>query len=213
MGKNSNPRFAAPRRGGSLLTGILVGMVVGLLIAGGVAWYILKTPSSFVENVTHDTKKLKADSYSRQLSDSTAAINQVIDVPTPASGVEDGKPRFEFYKVLTDKQDATVSIPKSSENSVMQEKQPVPNQTAGNVPAEETYFLQAGSFPNAVDADNLKAKLAILGIEASVQVVTVPDKGVWHRVHIGPYKGREEVKNALAILKQNGISATPMLAH
>lgn len=95
----------------------------------------------------------------------------------------------------------------------MQEKQPVPNQTAGNVPSEETYFLQAGSFPNAVDADNLKAKLAILGIEASVQVVTVPDKGVWHRVHVGPYKGREEVKNALAILKQNGISATPMLAH
>ena len=75
------------------------------------------------------------------------------------------------------------------------------------------YLLQVGSFPNAVDADNLKARLAMLGLEASVQVAEVPDKGVWHRVHMGPYASREEVKNVQLILKQNGISATPILAR
>ncbi|RFC31982.1 MAG: Cell division protein FtsN [Candidatus Nitrotoga sp. SPKER] len=210
MSKNSNTRSAAPRRGSSLLTGILVGMVVGLIIAGGVAWYILKTPSSFVNNVPHETSKLEADSEKQ----SPISAAKTIQAPTPvaASGVDEGKPRFEFYKVLTDKQDATVLIQKSSDSAATIENKVAPVQSAGNAAAKEMYFLQAGSFSNADDADKLKAKLALLGIEVSVQVATIPDKGVWHRVHVGPYKGREEMNNALAMLKQNGVSATPMLA-
>jgi cell division protein FtsN len=210
MSKNSNIRSAAPRRGSSLLTGILVGMVVGLVIAGGVAWYILKTPSSFVNNVPHETTKLEADSETQ----SPASVTKTVQAPTSASasGGDEGKPRFEFYKVLTDKQDATVVIQKSSDNAATIENKPAPVQSAGNATAKDIYFLQAGSFSNADDADKLKAKLALLGIEASVQVATIPDKGVWHRVHIGPYRGKEEMNNTLAVLKQNGVSATPMLA-
>ena len=210
MSKNSNTRSAAPRQGSSLLTGILVGMVVGLVIAGGVAWYILKTPSSFVNNVPHETTKLAVDAE-KQFPASTSKTAQNLTSSVAASGVDEGKPRFEFYKVLTDKQDATV-IQKSSDNAATIENKPVPVQSAGSATAKETYFLQAGSFSSADDADKLKAKLALLGIEASVQIATIPDKGVWHRVHVGPYKGREEMNNALAVLKQNGVSATPMLA-
>ena len=39
-------------------------------------------------------------------------------------------------------------------------------------------FLQAGAFQSAPDADNLKARLALLGMQASVQTTTLPDKGV-----------------------------------
>jgi len=211
MSKNSNTRSAAPRQGSSLLTGILVGIVVGLVIAGGVAWYILKTPSSFVTNVPHESAKLAADSE-KQIPGSSAATVHALTSPAAASGVDEGKPRFEFYKVLTDKQDATVLIQKSSDNMATTANKPGSAQSVGNATAKETYFLQAGSFSNADDADKLKAKLAMLGIEVSVQIVTIPDKGVWHRVHVGPYKGREEMNNALAVLKQNGVSATPMLA-
>ena len=210
MSKNSNTRSATPRQGSSLLTGILVGMVVGLVIAGGVAWYILKTPSSFVNNVPHETTKLAVDAE-KQFPASTSKTAQNLTSSVAASGVDEGKPRFEFYKVLTDKQDATV-IQKSSDNAATIENKPVPLQSTGSATAKETYFLQAGSFSSADDADKLKAKLALLGIEASVQIATIPDKGVWHRVHVGPYKGREEMNNALAVLKQNGVSATPMLA-
>lgn len=211
MSKNSNTRSAAPRQGSSLLTGIVVGMVVGLVIAGGVAWYILKTPSSFVNNVPHETTKLAVDAE-KQFPASTSKTAQGLTSSVAASGVDEGKPRFEFYKVLTDKQDATVLIQKSSDNMATVENKPAPVQSAGNATAKETYFLQAGSFSNADDADKLKAKLAMLGVEASVQIATIPNKGVWHRVHVGPYKGKEEMSNALAVLKQNGISATPMLA-
>ncbi len=211
MNKNNNTRSAAPRQGSSLLTGILVGIVVGLVIAGGVAWYILRTPSSFVTNVPHETARLAADSE-RPSPGSAATTAQASTSPAAASGVDEGKPRFEFYKVLTDKQDATVLIQKSSDNVATTENKSVSVQPAGNATAKDTYFLQAGSFSNADDADKLKAKLAMLGIEASVQIVTIPNKGQWHRVHVGPYKGREEMSNTLAVLRQNGVSATPMLA-
>ncbi len=212
MSKNSSTRFAAPRQGSSLLTGILVGIVVGLVIAGGVSWYIVKTPSSFVNNVPHEAAKLAADSE-KQLPVPAAKTTQSLTFSATASGVDEGKPRFEFYKMLTDKQDIAIPIQKSSDNMATTENKSPSVQSAGNSTAKETYFLQAGSFSNADDADKLKAKLAMLGIEASVQIATIPDKGVWHRVHVGPYKGREEMNNALAVLKQNGVSATPMLAQ
>jgi len=68
----------------------------------------------------------------------------------------------------------------------------------------EMFFLQAGAFPNATDADNLKARLALLGVEATIQTATLPDKGVWHRVRIGPYASIEELNRARDTLKQNG---------
>lgn len=214
MNKNNTTRSAAPRRGSMLLTGIMVGVVVGLAIAGGVAWYVLKTPNSFVSNVSHETTKLVADAK-KQLSTSTAKNEQEPTSSAAISGVDDGKPRFEFYKVLTDKQDATERIQNNRDETVTKANKSAGKETekAGNDTTKAIYFLQAGSFSNADDADRLKAKLAMLGIEASVQIAIIPDRGVWHRVHIGPYKDKEKMNIALSMLKQNGVSATPILAR
>ena len=76
--------------------------------------------------------------------------------------------------------------------------------------AAQGYFLQAGSFSNEADADKLKARLALLGMEASVQSVNIPDKGVWHRVRLGPYASSDAMNKARATLKQNGVDTTPM---
>src|SRR5258708_9149875 len=52
---------------------------------------------------------------------------------------------------------------------------------------KDSYFLQAGSFQNPADADNLKARLALMGLEASVEPANLAEKGVWYRVRLGPY--------------------------
>ena len=70
--------------------------------------------------------------------------------------------------------------------------------------------MQAGSFAKADDADKIKAKLALLGIEASTQTATIPDKGVWYRVRLGPYKNADEMNRVRSFLKQNGVDSTPM---
>ena len=67
-------------------------------------------------------------------------------------------------------------------------------------------YLQTGSFQNAADADNQKAKLALMGAEASVQQVMLQDK-VWYRVRLGPFKKQDEVNSMRAELSSQGIEA------
>jgi cell division protein FtsN len=74
------------------------------------------------------------------------------------------------------------------------------------------YFVQAGSFQNVGDAEKLKAKLAFSGFEAMIQTANIPDKGVWHRVRLGPYNGSDAGRTIIA-LKQNGIIATQVHAQ
>jgi cell division protein FtsN len=208
MNKNSNSRAAPPpgKGGSSMLAAVLVGMVLGLALAGAVAWYILNRPSPFVNHVPHEAVKLAPDIVkpapvpaAKTAPESASALEAASGV---ASGVSESKPRFEFYKVLTDKPDAATPAQATAK--------PVNKPVAKD---KETYFLQAGAFSNADDADKLKAKLAMLGMEASVQATRLPDKTVWHRVRLGPYKSAEEMNKASAILKQNGLSATPARAQ
>lgn len=209
MSRNSGYRSAPQgKNSSSLLAGILVGIAIGLAIAGGVAWYILKTPSPFAGSAPREPAKLVPEPakpapapVAKAAPPAAPAEGEAASaVSEAASAVGESKPRFEFYKVLTDKQEATAPAEKDTGKPV---QKPQPG-------AKEKYYLQAGSFPNAEDADKLKAKLLMLGMEVAVQTANIPDKGVWHRVRLGPYKGTDEMNKAMATLKQNGVNATPI---
>ena len=199
MGYKNGNKSAAPQPGSSLLTGILIGVALGLAIAGGVAWYIQKSPGQFMRTEKPAEKTIPE----KTATEKSAA-------PAPASGVSEGRPRFEFYKELTDKQDATLPGQKGGAGALSPEDKSAPASTKA---AQEIYFLQAGSFSSAEDADKLKASLAMLGMEASVEIATIPDKGVYHRVRLGPYKGAVEMNKARMTLKQNGVEAAPLRAQ
>ena len=49
-------------------------------------------------------------------------------------------------------------------------------------PSRVVYYLQAGAFQSAVRCGQLKARLALAGLEAQIQTATLPDNSVWHRV-------------------------------
>ncbi len=108
----------------------------------------------------------------------------------PAAAEPEAAPSFDFYKVLPG--DAPGELPPAS------------------APAAPTtlYFLQAGAFQNPADADNLKAQLAMLGVEAVIQTSEVADKGVFHRVRVGPFRALDEVNRTRTLLTQNNIPAT-----
>ncbi|MBI5626446.1 MAG: SPOR domain-containing protein [Nitrosomonadales bacterium] len=202
MSRSTGNRPAASRKGvNPLWTGIFVGLVIGVGMAAGLTWYLMKSPSPF----------LKKDQIA--VNPPTDAAKPVVPAETvtpapksPVAGESNGKPRFEFYKVLTDKQDATVAAPaKHADKSKPADTKPAV--------AYEPHLLQAGSFPKADDAEKLKAKLALLGVEASVQSAAIPDKGVWYRVRLGPYKNEGELNSARSFLKQNGVDSTPIKAQ
>jgi len=191
MGSNTGNRSAASRNNrDQLIAGILIGTVIGVGLAAGIAWYMMKSPTPFLQKVP--------------LADKLPAVPNLQSAPaaTAGSGVSD-KPRFEFYKVLTDKQDKTIAAPpKPADKTRVSDRK----QSDGYEP----HLLQAGSFQNVDDAEKLKAKLALLGVEANVQSANIPDKGVWYRVRLGPYKTADEENIARNFLKQNGVESTPI---
>jgi cell division protein FtsN len=59
----------------------------------------------------------------------------------------------------------------------------------------------------------MKAKLAMLGVEAAVQTAEVPQKGLWHRVRVGPFSNVDDMNRIRASLQQNGVQTSPIRVH
>jgi cell division protein FtsN len=92
----------------------------------------------------------------------------------------DKKPRFDFYNLLPEME---VFIP-PQELAAQREKKP----------AEAiTYYLQAGSFRRAEDADRMRAQLALNNIESHIQRVTINERSTWFRVRVGPFQSARKM--------------------
>jgi len=198
MSKNSN----RPNGGSNefpVFAGILLGIVMGLAIAGGIAWFILK------KNPVPTAAKETPQTAKPAITPEKPVIGKPAAAGT-ASAAGEGKARFEFYKELTDKPD-TPATRKTERQVAIASK---PAATAKPADGTSVYFLQEGAYTTADDAEKVKAKLALLGMEANVQPANIPEKGVWYRVRLGPYKNSSEMKEALATLKLNGLNAAPI---
>lgn len=128
---------------------------------------------------------------------------------------EPPKKSYDFYKVLEANE---VVIPDAELTEKARAEQQAKNAAApgagtttpsGVAPATASggrYILQAGSYPDAKGADEIKAKLALLGFQANVQPVTVNGRQ-WHRVRLGPYASASDLESAKRSLGENGINA------
>jgi len=110
------------------------------------------------------------------------------------------KPRFEFYTVLPEKE---IAVPETAMVEIAkQSSAPLKEPIAGT-----RYLLQVGSFRKLPDADRLKARLAFMGLEATIQTVTIDGEETWHRVRVGPYGKIKQLKSVLAQLKENRLDS------
>ncbi len=196
------PRAQRKKSGGGTILGIFIGLMVGVLIAFGVVWYLNKAPLPFL-NKYEGAPKVEKDKAPPPAGAGTAAA------PAPLPGKPGDKPadrqRFEFYGLLEGKQAPAVGAPAPAPAA----SPPAVTEAPAAAPAPtEIFFLQVGAFQKAADADNLKAKLALTGLETSVQEVSIPDKGTMHRVRVGPFRTPEEMNRARGLLSQNGVQGT-----
>jgi cell division protein FtsN len=177
------------RSGGSPMgVGILIGLLLGLCIALGVALYINKGANPFQQKKQPEAaKEAPVQEPAKSASSSTSEKSAKAGETSPQT-----KPRFDFYKILPGTEEA------------------VTDKEFKRAPAaspKEVYFLQVAAFQNPSDADNMKAKLALAGIEAQIQTATLPDGKVWHRVRVGPFSGQDELSKSRTALKENNIEA------
>jgi len=95
---------------------------------------------------------------------------------------------YDFYIMLPESE---VNVPRVEEYSSKK-----PAETA----QKYAYLLQAGSFRSAAEADKLRAKLLLDGLNAQTSKVTNQNGSVWHRVMVGPFTSRSKLNKAQDIL-------------
>jgi cell division protein FtsN len=166
----------------------ITGLVVGLLVAFLV--FLQMRPKEVP--VTETAQPLAVPAEQDRPVAPTPNKPKAAPVPPPP------KPRFDFYNLLPEME---VIVPdediqgQPTHEGVKQVEQP------------GTYLLQAGSFRSRQQADQLRARLALLGLETSVQAVTVDNAQTWHRVRVGPFNNLRDLNDARALLRRNGVDA------
>ena len=222
MSRDMKPRKAPPKKksGGGTLIGMFIGLVLGVGVAAGVVWYMNKSPLPF-------NKQVQAPAKSDPVAAQPVGNGKPADKPAQQPMALPGKPgdpvpekRFQFYDILPGKADAVpdkVAKPEPAKDTAKKDepkkdepkKDEMKKDEAKKEEVKESktpLFLQAGSFSTAQDADNQKAKLAFMGIEAVVQQVMIQDKTLY-RVRVGPYTRIDELNKVRADLAKSGIDA------
>lgn len=211
MSRDMKPRkiqTAKKKSGGGTLVGMFIGLVLGVVIAAAVVWYMNQSPLPFNKQV--------------QSAKSEQAAKPGNGAQPPAPVALPGKPgdpvpekRFQFYDILPGKSDGVPDKAGKPADPApaAEKKEEKKDEAKKDEPKKEEVkesktplFLQAGSFSTAQDADNQKAKLAFMGVEAVVQQVMIQDKTLY-RVRVGPYTRIDDLNKTRAELAKSGIDA------
>jgi len=207
-----------------MLIGVFIGLVLGLGLAAGVAYYLMKANGPFaVQPGAKESRDVVREGPKATKADAAPE-----------------KPRFDFYKILPGVEEPKVAADarKSGDRAVVEQAKERGSDKAGDRTADkstakagekvgekstgkgpdkvasaesttaaklpERFWLQAGSFAAEADAENLKARLAFAGWQASVQQGALPDKGIRYRVRLGPYDNTDELNRIRGELAKNG---------
>ena len=177
--KHRNRKSARKGKAGSSIDAILpffTGLTIGLFVA-------------FVVYI-------KGQSYPTDLDDvgTRSGVEATKTKPEPAPDVKTTTPQFDFYKILPNMK-VNVSEWEAEDRK---ETESLPGDTG-------VYILQVGSFEQFEAADEVKAKLALLGISSEIQRVVINGKDIRHRVRVGPYREQDKLNEIRRRLQANGL--------
>lgn len=165
-----------------MLAGLIIGLFVALLV-------YIKDNSSGKLTITETVSKVF------QNKNETRGVkkeNTKTPPPPPSN-----KPKFDFYTILPELE---VAIPE-------QELIDTQSNTTSTQKTKQQYMLQAGSFKKFEEADKLKARLVLQGIEANIQKVKINATDTWHRVRIGPLNSVGQLNKTRRRLRSLGIAS------
>ena len=214
-----------------------VGMAAGLLIgvfAAAIAYFKLIAPPQQVVAPPFVPETPQPEAESAPANEASQ------EAKTPEPSAAPVKPRFDFYTILPEmevvipEEELAAKTPSSAFRPVEQPAATIhesaPAAAAPAKPAAASaspqslpqpavkpaassggnYFLQSGTFNTMDQAERLKAQLALLGLGASVQKVTI-NKNTIHRVRVGPFRDYTTLYEARALMRQHGIQSTPLM--
>ena len=192
--KPTTPKSSSTSKGSAFFSGLLVGLLLGVGLSVALTMYIKGGDSPFANN--------KVVKPAQEISSKKLSENKTSEETIPPSEESPSSPnsdnKFDFYTILPETE-STVTEKEIQESTLTVKK--------------DNYFLQVGAFQNEADADNMKAKLALQGFEAVVQTASIPEKGVWHRVRVGPLSDIEQINKTRGDLTTNGFNTDLIRVH
>lgn len=207
MSRDYKPSPERPKnasKGSPFLTGLLIGFLLGVAASLSVVMYIKDGDSPFATKSSTEVVKSVSEKMQEKASAEEAEVKPsqatatmaTTDNPAPVADNPDDT-RFDFYTILPGNES---KVTKEEENKIKKEETP-------ESAVHTTYYLQVGAFQTSEEADNLKAKLALQGFEAVVQTANTAEKGVWHRVRVGPLTSLDQISKTKSDLQSNGFAA------
>lgn len=179
--KNIGKPDTAPSPLMGYLFSTVAGLAVGLLAAFLVYVYKIQPATEAPQPATLPAPEVAAPQAEPQAKP---------EVPVPT---------FDFYTILPERD---VNISEWIEET-----------PAANAPVTETaaepdgnlYIFQVGSFEEFEAADQLKARLALIGVKADIQRVVINGQETTHRVRVGPYQEQTRIQETRERLLDNNI--------
>ncbi len=202
------------QRGGFFL-GMIVGMLVGLALALGVALYIAKVPLPFIDKVPQRTAEQDA---------AEAEKNKNWDPNNPLYGKNPAKPRPVQVESAPASGAESASVPTAAPAGsapAAKASASAASSTSGRNPAAIlageavsspagadalSYQVQAGAYGSQTEAEQQRAKLGLMGLEAHLQEREVNGRTMY-RVRLGPFGQREQAEDVRVKLQAAGIES------
>jgi cell division protein FtsN len=187
------------QRGGFAM-GLIVGLLIGLALALAVALYVTKVPVPFVNKVPQRTAEQDAAEQEKNRNwDPNAGLASRPGTKPPAAAsapvAAAAPPAAEAPKASAPRDPAAILA--AREGSAVK---PTPAADPFN------YFVQAGAFAKPEDAEQQRARLAMMGYEAKVSEREQSGRTVY-RVRIGPFPAKEGADGAKDKLAAAGVES------
>lgn len=167
----------------------IIGLILGIAIAGGLAYYLNNTPAQFVNRVSNNANPTDNKSSAPIIlapSTQLQEVHNASQVVSSGATEQASAPSYDFYDILQGR--------KAADNTAKPENKPT------------MFYVQAGVFDSQNGANDMKAQLALLGIDAKIRSQQVSGK-IINRIIIGPFKTVDEANDIVAQLKDNDIQA------
>lgn len=216
--------------GGSTMYGVLAGLLIGLMVAAAVAYYVVKAPSPFVDKASRQPEATtKPDP--RNAPDPNAGLGAKEATPIPSTAINEAPltvPGEKNAAVPSGKKPAatqddlgaliaTLTPTSPTEPPARVEKpkaeprkEPAASPSSSSTSQQSgggTYYLQVGSFKVLEDAEALRARLIMMGMQVEIQRAEV--NGIqFNRVRVGPYAKIDDMNKIRARLGEEKIPTT-----
>lgn len=196
------------KQAGGTFLGIIIGLIIGLGIAVGVAVTINKTPIPFVDRGFKPNKDPEAGQMpdlNKSLYGNREAAKQAareFQKDEPAVSAEPPAVAPAAAPATPVATSAPAKAPAADKAKPAEGAATAKEAAAGE--EKWSYYLQAGAFREQADAENAKAKLALLGVESNISERSA-DTGTLYRVRVGPFSQVDAMNRIRSKLSENGV--------